>query len=188
VLWFTGQAGFYGKVDPPTGRVTVYNAPQGRGPYGMDAAPNGVVWYSSLAGSYLARIRSSDGRATVHEVPTSGGGGRRVWSDSAGKQWVTEWYAGKLARFDPTTSRWKEWDMPGSGSQPYAVFVDDRDIVWITDFGTNSLVRFDPATERFRSFRYPSRGAEVRQLLGRPGEVWGAESGTDKLVVLRTGA
>jgi hypothetical protein len=26
----------------------------------------------------------------------------------------------------------------------------------------------------------------VRQLLGRPGEVWGAESGTDKLIVIRT--
>jgi virginiamycin B lyase len=25
----------------------------------------------------------------------------------------------------------------------------------------------------------------VRQLLGRPGEVWGAESGTDRLVVVR---
>jgi virginiamycin B lyase len=28
-------------------------------------------------------------------------------------------------------------------------------------------------------------GANVRQLLGRPGEVWGAESGTDRLVVVR---
>jgi len=26
----------------------------------------------------------------------------------------------------------------------------------------------------------------VRQLLGRHGEVWGAESGTDRLVVLKT--
>jgi virginiamycin B lyase len=28
-------------------------------------------------------------------------------------------------------------------------------------------------------------GADVRQLLGRPGEVWGAESGADRLVVVR---
>jgi virginiamycin B lyase len=27
----------------------------------------------------------------------------------------------------------------------------------------------------------------VRQILGRPGEIWGAESATDKLVVIRTG-
>jgi virginiamycin B lyase len=187
VLWFTGQAGLYGEVDPRTGKVAVYDAPRGRGPYGMDAAPNGVVWFSSLAGSYIARIRSSDGKPTKFDAPTDGGGARRLWSDSTGKLWVTEWFGGKLARFDPATSRWREWELPGSHPQPYAVFVDDHDIVWVTDFGSNALVRFDPATERFRSFPLPSAGAEVRQLLGRPGEVWGAESGTDKLVVLRMG-
>ena len=44
---------------------------------------------------------------------------------------------------------------------------------------------FDPATETFEPFVLPSPNAQVRQLLGRPGEVWGAESGTDKLVVIR---
>jgi virginiamycin B lyase len=68
---------------------------------------------------------------------------------------------------------------------PYAVYVDELDLVWITDFGSNALVRFDPATETFDSFSIPSAGAEVRQLLGRDGEVWGAESATDKLIVLR---
>jgi streptogramin lyase len=33
----------------------------------------------------------------------------------------------------------------------------------------------------------PSSPAKVRQLLGRSGEVWGAESGVDKLVVVPTG-
>ncbi len=58
--------------------------------------------------------------------------------------------------------------------------------VWLTDFGANALVRFDPKTERFESFPLPSGNAQVRQILGRHGEVWGAESGTDKLVVIRT--
>jgi virginiamycin B lyase len=44
-------------------------------------------------------------------------------------------------------------------------------------------VRFDPAREHFQGFRLPRQGANVRQLLGRDGEVWGAESGTDRLVV-----
>jgi virginiamycin B lyase len=64
--------------------------------------------------------------------------------------------------------------------------VDDRDIVWLSDFGANALVRFDPATETFKSFPLPSPNASVRQILGRPGEVWGAESGVDKLVVIRS--
>jgi virginiamycin B lyase len=68
----------------------------------------------------------------------------------------------------------------------YAVYVDERDKVWLSDFGSNALVRFDPVTAEFTSVRLPSAGAAVRQILGRPGEVWGAESGTDKLVVVKT--
>lgn len=68
----------------------------------------------------------------------------------------------------------------------YAVFVDDQDQVWLTDFGGNALLRFDPEKETFETIPLPSAGANVRQLLGRPGEVWGAESGSDKLVVVRT--
>jgi len=49
-----------------------------------------------------------------------------------------------------------------------------------------AMLRFDPTIERFESFPLPSSTAQVRQLLGRPGEVWGAESGTDKLAVIRT--
>jgi virginiamycin B lyase len=91
-----------------------------------------------------------------------------------------------VARYDPRTRRWREWPLPGPNPQPYAVFVDERDLVWLTDFGSNALVRFDPARGRFRTFRLRSPGANVRQLLGRRGEVWGAESGADKLVVVRT--
>jgi virginiamycin B lyase len=48
-------------------------------------------------------------------------------------------------------------------------------------------VRFDPERETFQSFPLEPAGAAVRQLLGRPGEVWGAESGADRLVVVRGG-
>ncbi|MGH2573185.1 MAG: virginiamycin B lyase family protein [Actinomycetota bacterium] len=186
VLWFTGQSGVYGRVDPGEGTVQVFDAPRGGGPYGIAATPDGTVWLASLAGSYIARIDSPDGRLTVVDVPTPGGGARRVWSDSRGRLWVTEWFAGKLGRYDPTRRSWREWALPGGTPQPYAVYVDEEDIVWVTDFGSNALVRFDSQAERFDAFPFPSPGAEVRQLLGRPGEVWGAESGTDKLVVLLT--
>ncbi len=59
-------------------------------------------------------------------------------------------------------------------------------MVWLSDFTANALVRFDPATETFESFALPSSPGNVRQILGRLGEVWGAESAADKLVVVRT--
>jgi virginiamycin B lyase len=186
-LWFTGQAGVYGSVEPHSGRVRVYSAPRGPGPYGIATTPGGQVWYASLAGSHIARIDTASGRAAVARPPTPGQGARRIWPDSQGRLWVSEYNAGRLARYEPRTRRWREWRLPGDASNPYAVYVDDHDTVWLTDFGADAVVRFDPRTERFTTIRLPTRDAAVRQLLGRPGEVWGAESAADKLVVLRTG-
>ena len=121
------------------------------------------------------------------EPPTPGQGARRAWSDSKGRVWISEWNAGQVGMYDPRTRRWREWKVPGANPMIYAVYVDERDKVWLTDFGANALWRFDPVTQRFTRVRLPSANAEVRQLLGREGEVWGAESGTDKLVLVRTG-
>jgi virginiamycin B lyase len=186
VLWFTGQSGIYGRLDPREGRVRVFAAPRGAGPYGITTTPSGAVYYASLAGSHVARIETRTGRATVLQPPTRGQGARRVWSDSRGRIWVSEWNAGKVAAYDTQRRSWREWQLPGANPQPYAIFVDDRDIVWLTDFGANAIVRFDPAKEEFTKFEPTTPEAAVRQLNGRPGEVWGAESGADRLVMLRT--
>ena len=184
-LWFTGQAGIYGRLNPRSGRVRVFDAPRGPGPYGIATTPAGAVWYASLAGSHVARIDTRSGRARIAEPPTEGQGARRIWPDSRGRLWISEWNAGRVGVYDPQSRRWREWRMPGEDPQPYAVYVDESDLVWLTDFGANALVRFDPVRERFESYRLRSPGASVRQLLGRPGELWGAESGADRLVVAR---
>jgi virginiamycin B lyase len=144
------------------------------------------VYYASLAGSYMGRINTDSGEATVLRPPTADQGTRRVWSDSRGRVWSSQYNAGQVAVYDPATEQWREWRLPGESPQAYAVYVDDKDKVWLSDFGANSLVRFDPETEQFTSYPLPSDPGEVRQILGRPGEVWGAESAADKLVVIRT--
>jgi virginiamycin B lyase len=182
-LWFTGASGYYGKLDRPGNVVTVWPAPRGAGPYGIQTTPSGDVYYVSLRGpdDYLGKIDVASGSVTVIDTP--GSGARRVWSDSAGRLWVTEYNSGHIARYDPSTGMWREWLLPtGSTSQPYAVAVDQSDVVWITSFGANALVRFDPATETFTSFPFPTPGAAVRQIVGAGGAVWGAESGTEKIV------
>lgn len=184
-LWFTGQSGIYGALDPDTGQMQVHQAPRGYGPYGIDATPAGEVWYASLAGSYIGHVDTETGAVTVVDPPTADAGTRRVWSDSEGVLWVSEWNAGQLARYDPASGTWREWPLPGKDPAAYAVYVDERDKVWLSDFGANAVLRFDPETEQFRSFPIPRRGADVRQMLGRDGEVWAAESGSDHLTVYR---
>lgn len=186
ILWFTGQNGVYGRLDPSTGKIQVFDAPRGRGPYGITTTPDGAVYYASLANNYVGRIDPQTSEATALEPPTSSQGARRVWSDSQRRIWVSEWNAGQVAVYNPTDDSWKEWKLPGKGPQAYAVYVDDQDIVWLSDFGANAIVRFDPASETFTSLKLRSPNAAIRQILGRPGEIWGAESGVDKLVVIRT--
>jgi virginiamycin B lyase len=185
VHWFTGQNGIYGRLDPATGQMRVFDAPRGRGPYGITATPEGVVYYASLAGSHIARIDPESGAATVLEPPTAGQGARRVWSDSKGNIWVSAWNSGQVTRYDPKANAWEEWKLPGEEPRVYAVYVDETDKVWLSEWSTNAMVRFDPATERFESFPIPREGANVRQILGRKGEVWTPESGTDKLVLYK---
>jgi virginiamycin B lyase len=186
VLWFTGQTGIYGRLDPKRGQVEVFDAPKGPGPYGIATTPDGTVYFVSLAGSYLGHIDSQTGAVTMIAPPTPKQGARRVWPDSKGNIWVSEWNVGQVARYTPSSGSWREWPLPGDKPGAYAVYVDDQDKVWLSDFGANALIRFDPQREVFETFPIPTPNAQVRQLLGRHGEVWGAESATDKLVVVRT--
>ena len=172
-------AGFVGQL------LVVLQAPRGVGPYGITTTPNGDVWYASLAGDHIAKIDTVSGDALVVPPPKPGVGPRRIWSDSKGLLWVSLWNTGEVGRYDPMAKTWKVWPLPKSKQGCYAVFVDDKDKVWLTDWPANAIVRFDPVTEKFESFPSDRRNASVRQLLGRPGEMWGAESGTDRLVVIR---
>ena len=184
-LWFTGQNGVYGRLDPKSGAITVFDAARGVGPYGIATTPDGQVFYVSLAGSYLGRIDLETGKAEVLEPPVKRAGTRRVWSDSHGALWITGWDSGDLFRYDSKAKTWKRWHLPGDGPQPYAVYVDEADAVWLSDWDANAILRFDPRTETFESYPLPDRYAGVRELAGRKGEVWGAESGADKIFVLK---
>lgn len=187
VLWFTGQTGFVGRLDPATRAIQVFRAPRGAGPYGITVTPSNDVFVASLQESYLGAVDRGAFSMRVLEPPTPSAGVRRAWSDSKGRIWVSEWDAGQLGMFDPATNAWREWRLAGAAPMAYAMYVDETDAVWLSDFGSNSILRFDPATETFMTFSSTSSPANVRQLLGRPGEVWGAESAADKLIVVRYG-
>ena len=186
-IWFTGQSGWYGRLDPASGEMKAWRAPRGYGPYGITTTPSGDVWYASLAGNHIARIDVESGIATPVDPPTQRQGARRVWSDSKGRLWVSYWNTGQVGMHDPATKAWREWKLPGDNPQAYSVWVDERDKVWLTEWTSNAIVRFDPVTETFTSFPSNRARANVRQMLGRAGEAWGAESGTDRLVVVPSG-
>ena len=185
-LWFTGQSGVIGKLALKSGKVTVKDAPRGRGPYGICTTPGGEVWWCSLAGSFIARIDRRTGDSVVVEPPTRDQGARRVWSDSRSRIWVSEWNSGNLSMHDPAGNSWKTWKLPGDRPRAYAVYVDERDIAWVSEWTGNAMYAFDPRTEKFERYAMERESTNIRQILGRKGEVWLPESGTEHISVIRT--
>src|SRR5213075_353074 len=123
------------KVALKSGKVSVWYAPRGRGPYGICATPSGDIWWCSLAGSFIAKLDRASGQSTIFEPPTKDQGARRVWSDSRGRIWVSEWNSGNVSVYDPKPRTWKTWRLPGDSPRAYAVYVDETDVVWLSDFG-----------------------------------------------------
>ena len=186
ILWFTGQSGYHGRFDPKTAKMDMFKSPGGRGSYGITITPKGDVWYCSLAGSHIAKINLATGEATMVDPATPKQGARRVWSDSRGRIWVSEWNTGNVSMHDPADGSWRVWRLPGEKPRTYSVYVDEKDKVWLTDFGGNAIVRFDPVTEKFHAFPSDKPNANVRQMDGKPGQAWGGESGTNRLVMIET--
>ena len=67
------------------------------------------------------------------------------------------------------------------------MYVDDKDMVWASEWSSNAMLRFDPGSQKLDIITMPHAAANIRQILGRPGEVWLPESGTGFISVIRTG-
>jgi virginiamycin B lyase len=182
-LWFTGQNGFYGRLDPATGKIDLYDAPEGEGPYGIAVTPQDTVWYTSFACNHIAGIDPRTRQITVVDLPDPrAGGARRIWSDSKGRLWLATWGTGELLRYDPAAKSWVAYKLPGLGPRGYSTYVDERDIVWVSEFMANAILRFDPATESFISFASDRSTVQLLQMAGRGNKVWGGEQGASRIV------
>jgi protocatechuate 3,4-dioxygenase beta subunit len=74
VLWFTGQSGVYGHLDPELGQVEVFQAPRGRGPYGISTSPDdeancGEKSAGQIAGKAMVKVVPSPSALSTHSEP-----------------------------------------------------------------------------------------------------------------------
>ena len=155
----------------------------------MTTTPDGNVWFVSFANSYLGQVDRATGNVKVIEPPVPNTGVRRVWSDSKGDLWMSEWNGGQISHYSPSTGKWERIPLPGNPRATlYAVYVDNRDVVWVSNWADNKTYAYDPKTKSFSSVPGSKANAAIRQILGINGAVYLPESGNAAITVVNTGS
>lgn len=149
-------------------------------PYGIDIAPNGMIWASKLNGNRIIRIDPTKEDGAVKEwVPPFTGPRRLHVSPLDGMVWVPAYGDGTIGRFDPTTETWDVFDLPDSENEiPYALNIHpDTGEVWICGTGSDQLYRMNPKNGDVVTYRLPTRVTYTREIeFNSDGSVWTCNS------------
>lgn len=197
------NAGNLWRFDPKTEKFTEF--PEGGDAYGFVLdEKEGNVWFAQLWLGKIGevdiktlKLKRWDPPSTVRlaalnknepdevgntQVHPKVAGPRRISSDSKGKIWFGEWFAGQLGRFDPTTETFTEFPLPGPAPTPYGVGVDASDNVWYASYDTDVLGRLDPKTGKVTEYPLPYSGNEIREILQDvDGRMWFGTSFNNKV-------
>ncbi len=148
-------------------------------PYGIDVAPDGIVWFSQLNEHRIGRMDPDTGEIEVIDTPFPAP--RRLRFDSKGMLWIPSFSGSSIARFDPATREFVEWELPTEprGTEtPYALHVDrNTDTIWICGTASDTLISFEPASERWRIYPLPTRVTYTREIdFDAEGRIWTSNS------------
>jgi len=135
-------------------------------PYGIEAAPDGMIYFSRLHTQEIGRIDPEKGSVTMIPVPFAGP--RRLRADAEGNIWITSFGESKIAMYSPSTGRFSMHELPVSpaGSDtPYALNVDrKRRIVWVNGNQSDSIYAFDIAKQSWSVIPLPRRTTFTRDF------------------------
>lgn len=161
-------------------------------PYGIDVAPNGIVWVARLYANDLAKIDPATDEVTMLEFPYEGP--RRLRVDADGNVWIVAFQDSLLVKYDPTTATFTDYPLPVLNEIPYALNVDrDRGVVWVNGNQSDTIMSFTIDTEQWRVYPMPRQRFFTRdiEISERDGAVyttnshfptWQSEGGTPTLL------
>jgi virginiamycin B lyase len=89
-------SGDIARLDPVTGHVTTYQAPDGRDPLGLSVGADGAIWFTERAVARIGRM-TLDGQFRIWNL-TPGSFPNRLTLGADGAIWFTELLAGKVGR------------------------------------------------------------------------------------------
>tara|TARA_R110002110_G_scaffold415561_2_gene650953 strand:+ start:182009 stop:183766 length:1758 start_codon:yes stop_codon:yes gene_type:complete len=132
-------------------------------PYGIDVAPDGMVWAARLYANDLARIDPDTDDITMIDFPYNGP--RRLRIDADGNLWIVAFQDSLLVKYDPVTGRFTDYELPVVNEVPYALNVDrERGVVWVNGNQSDTILGFDIATESWKVYPMPRQRFFTRDI------------------------
>ncbi len=109
-------------------------------------------------------------------------GPRRITSDSEGRIWFGEWFAGQIGRFDPKTETFKEFPLPDPDPTPYGIGVDRNGFVWYSSYDDDIIGRRNLKTGKVVVYPFPYAFDGIRELIpDTDGRIWFGSSFNNKV-------
>ena len=132
-------------------------------PYGIDVAPNGIVWVARLYANDLARIDPETDEITMIDFPYEGP--RRLRVDADGNLWIVAFQDSLLVKYDPKADAFTKYELPVINELPYALNVDrDRGVVWVNGNQSDTILSFDIETEAWKVYPMPRQRFFTRDI------------------------
>ncbi|RLA27138.1 MAG: lyase [Gammaproteobacteria bacterium] len=132
-------------------------------PYGIDVAPDGIIWATRLYANDLARIDPETDEVTMIDFPYQGP--RRLRIDSQGNLWIVAFQDSLLVKYDPKQNVFTDYELPVINEIPYSLNIDKkRDVVWVTGNQSDTLLSFDIATEAWKVYPLPRQRFFTRDI------------------------
>lgn len=159
-------------------------------PHDPAVGPDGIVWYTDQANSYIGRLDPATGRITDYPTPTPRSGPHGIIVGPDGMVWYTGNANGRIGKLDPKTGKITEYVLPSEARDPHTPAFQNGKL-WFTVQQASLIGALDPATGHTELFRPHTPRAKPYGLVPATGspDLWAALFGTNKLahIVTATG-
>lgn len=177
-IYFTnGVANQIGAVDPSSGRVTLYTAPDALGnavPFNdIAAGDDDAIWFTETSGNAIGRFDLRTHAFSTYEIPTPASTPVGIDQGPDGAIWFTESVGNKIGRLDEATGQITEYPLPTPAAVPFVMrAVTQNRYLWFTETGADALGRIDTRTGAVTQVPLPTGSAPIAVCEGSDGDLY----------------
>ncbi len=157
---------------------------RGAFPHDPAVAPDGSVWYTDQANSFIGRLDPATGRIREYTLPPEAKDPHTPIFHE-GLLWFTAQRSNLIGRLDPKTGEVKLFPVATPHALPYGIAEGPGGALWVALFGTNKLAHVVPESGAIHEIDLPNLQARPRRLVvDGKGRVWFADFGASRLGML----